>query len=633
MPKTLEARLRENTAQEAERRQRIATFTQQEEHLQQALQRIKEQHQAAVAEQKQALSAEDLYWSQMEANAQQLQERSEAMAGWKSTAARDEQLIGVYETNKDHPEIASSLKPAYDAALERKKAIEDLLPVEIALRMIVYMGEEAYLLSLPVPVGKKEGLAEGVRAHVEDVLEQNKVNRKTYRGHELQSYILLSINPKCHPEKLEELLNDLREAVPEALQEANVQWVVSDLRELVTEKKGNDILPAGENTAKGVPEGYIPATDSEVYEITGLKRSSLRPHLSLYGGPIEAQKVFDTAIGKDRIYVRKTSLSDFVEVRGKGPLLSRLRSKVPKGHVHISDPVVKELTGYQSVAAIYEFINEGTLQVTRKVSPGKKRGFLYLSLQSLRDFARSRGRAVPGDEELRRPYQTIEDVFGAVDEIPLRDAAALLDYNPSAFYTCKLIDAKGGPLKTRKDETATRNAQARYVNLSSLQDFAREQLGGGMVILYGLKEAAQLMREGLQAKGIAYRDGIDADFIQSLLQESGRGVTGKDGKLYVSSLVLDSMAVDEVARRKVGAWQEETFTIKEFAEIFGYGRERSVQDLCAKGRLRATVYMTDGKYCGDIPVTAVEQFLSENSFSRDGWYRVGKTKSSVAPAE
>jgi len=237
MSKTLEACLQENAARETKRRQRIATLAQQEEHLRQAFQRIKEQRQTALIEQAQAPSAEELYWQHVAENAQQLQERSTAMAGWRSTAAEDERLIALYEANKDIPVISSSLKEAYEAAVQRKGVLKEPVLAEIALRMIPYGGGEAYLLSLPVPIGKTEGLAEEMRAHVEEVLEQNKVRRNNYIGHELQSYTLLSINPKCHPEKLEGLLKELREVVPESLGKANVQWVVSDLRELVTEKK------------------------------------------------------------------------------------------------------------------------------------------------------------------------------------------------------------------------------------------------------------------------------------------------------------------------------------------------------------------------------------------------------------
>ncbi|MDP3640543.1 MAG: hypothetical protein Q8R53_05085, partial [Nanoarchaeota archaeon] len=206
MSKTLEACLRENTAQEVERRLRIATLTQQEEHLQSALQRIREQHQTALAEQAQAPSAEDLYWSQMEASAKQLQERSEALAGWKSTAAQDQQLIAVYEANRNHPDISSSLKGAYEAAQQRRAVIGEPVVAEIALKMHPFGDGESYLLTLPVPTDAEEGLLGEIRSSVMDTLEKNGTRVKKNRKHNLQSYILLSPNPRCHPEKLKELL-------------------------------------------------------------------------------------------------------------------------------------------------------------------------------------------------------------------------------------------------------------------------------------------------------------------------------------------------------------------------------------------------------------------------------------------
>ncbi|HLC97646.1 MAG TPA: hypothetical protein VJC21_02600 [Candidatus Nanoarchaeia archaeon] len=489
MSKTLEACLQENAARETKRRQRIATLAQQEEHLRQAFQRIKEQRQTALIEQAQAPSAEELYWQHVAENAQQLQERSTAMAGWRSTAAEDERLIALYEANKDIPVISSSLKEAYEAAVQRKGVLKEPVLAEIALRMIPYGGGEAYLLSLPVPIGKTEGLAEEMRAHVEEVLEQNKVRRNNYIGHELQSYTLLSINPKCHPEKLEGLLKELREVVPESLGKANVQWVVSDVRKLVTEKKGEQLLKkAAETVEEGnsgeeMPDEYLSPRDAE--ELTGLDQSTLCAHYQAKEGPIKRKYTFDPAIGKNRVSLSRRSLEAFVQARGgRGDLRHKKRAAAPAQ-----------------------------------------------------------------EERATRGYSTIEDVLGERQYITLKEAGAILDCASTTFYSERFIDFKKGPIRTIVGEATQGKilnmrlrTDARLLELSSLLEFAQQRHEQANQV-YTEQEAVTYLLStiaGWNDAGAMKRPAVHPDKLIGALHDK-RTIAGTDGITYYSGTVLSNI--------------------------------------------------------------------------------------------
>lgn len=555
MPETLEARLRKDIAHREELHRRIDTLSKEEAHLRQALERLGEKRQAAEEQQRQLPAEEDLYWRHLKENAAQLQERSKAVAGWKSTAAEDEQLIRLYDENQNLAIVASSLKAAYEAAVQRKKAIEEPVVAEIALRMVPYGDGESYLLTLPVPLDAEEGLAGALRSYVLDVFEQNTITQKNFRKQGLQSYILLSVNPKCHPKKLEELLSNLQLYVSPELQEANVQVVVSDVRALLQastpDQETRESALAREKTPE--TERYIPMTDPEIYEITGLQRTSLDRHLSVHNGQIDTKHIYDPAIGKDRVYVSVASLEAFVKRRGgKGKFLSLLRDRAPEGYVHISDPCVKELTGHEARSAIYTLIDGGALKVMRDVSPGKHRGFVYIERESLEAFAKSQGRAVPDEAEQQPSYHTIDEVFGDRERLTFKEGAALLGWGASTFYRKgeeAYIDCKGGPIKTLVGEAAQGKiaglrlrSDARLLDRDSLLQFAKKQKIPANE-LYTEQEAVKyLFRTVTDSKTLSTGNRIPTpeELIQALYRDV-RTLIGRDGEKYYSLPVLSAV--------------------------------------------------------------------------------------------
>lgn len=554
--KTLDALLTENARQRTALTNRVSTLARRRQELLEEVRRLEEEAQRSGEEQRQLPAEEDLYWQHQKENAERLQERSQAVAGWKSTAAKDQRLIDLYTANSDLFANHPSVQQDYNAAVQRKKAIKEPVVAEIALRMVPYGDGESYVLTLPVPLDAEEGLAGAIRNHVVDVLEQNDVKVKNRRSNGLQSYTLLSINPRCHPEKLEELLNDLLERVPEELQEANVQVVVSDVRNLLLgsaerpSQKRETVLDV-ENTS-GVPEGYIPATDPSVHEITGLQKTSLYVYLDRKGGPIKTFQRFDPSIGRNRLYVQKASLDGVVKLRGgtQGRVTPQIRiPEAPEGYIHIKDARIREITGVGETA-IYNYLRDGEIPIkVRRISwPGKRRKFLYLEEKSLTAFAQSQGRAVPDEAEQQRSYHTIDDVFGEREYFTLQEGAALFGWDASTFYRKgdeAYIDCKDGPIKTVVGEAAQGKiaglrlrSDARLLDRDSLLQFAKKQKIPANE-LYTEQEAVDYI---LSTASNGKKNSVNPNELRKVLHDEGvRTLTDRDGTTYYSRPVLSAI--------------------------------------------------------------------------------------------